>query len=52
MPILSPTPAQPQPDPTAADTGSLVDAGVLPEQPEASPDPPPPPVYNTMAESA
>lgn len=37
---LSPRPTPPVVDPTSADTQTLVDAGVLPEQPTPSTDPP------------
>ncbi|WP_172624727.1 hypothetical protein [Streptomyces griseofuscus] len=40
------TPAAPQPDPSAADAGTLEEMGVIPEQPIADPEPPPPPVYD------
>jgi len=33
MPTTSPQPITPQPDPTSADTGTLVDLGQLPEPP-------------------
>lgn len=36
-------PAISTPDPTLGDTATMVGLGVLPEQPVASPDPPPPP---------
>jgi len=45
MPDL--TPAQPQPDLTAADTGTLEDMGIIPEQPIPSSEPPAPPVYDS-----
>lgn len=51
MPMI-PVPATPVPDPTAADTTTLEGMGVIPEQPEGSPDPPPPPVYETLASPA
>jgi hypothetical protein len=39
---LAPHPTPPPPDPAAADTQTLVDAGLLPEQPIPSADPPAP----------
>lgn len=41
-----PVPAQPRVDPFAADAATLEQMGVLPEQPVADPEPPPPPVYD------
>lgn len=41
-----PTPVQPRRDPSGADAATLEDMGVLPEQPTAIPEPPPPPVYD------
>lgn len=41
-------PAQPRRDETAADAATLEQMGVLPEQPVADPDPPPPPVYDQL----
>ncbi|MEU5496191.1 hypothetical protein [Streptomyces griseofuscus] len=43
---MDPVPADPQSDPTVADAGTLEDMGVIPEQPVADPEPPPPPVYD------
>jgi hypothetical protein len=43
---VEPTPAEPRQDPFAADAGTLEQMGVLPEQPVADPEPPPPPVYD------
>lgn len=43
---MDPMPAQPRPDPTAADATTLEDMGVIPAQPVADPEPPPPPVYD------
>ncbi|MFE3485077.1 hypothetical protein [Streptomyces griseus] len=44
-PTPEPTPVQPRPDDTAADTGTLVDMGVIEEQPTPTgPDPEPGPV--------
>jgi|GEM_PF-5113564 len=37
--MAAPQPVTPQPDPTAADTETLVDLGLLPPQP--TPEPPP-----------
>lgn len=39
------TPAEPRRDEYAADAATLEAMGVLPEQPVADPEPPPPPVY-------
>ena len=39
-------PAEPRRDETAADAATLEQMGVIPEQPVACPDPPPPPVYD------
>ena len=41
------TPAEPQPDPTAADAATLEEMGIIPEQPTPSPEPPTPPVYDS-----
>jgi hypothetical protein len=46
MPEL--TPAQPRRDETAADATTLEEMGVIPEQPVAEPEPPPPPVYEQL----
>jgi hypothetical protein len=44
----APRPVRPRVDDTAADTGTLVDMGVLPEQPEPpAPEPPPEPEPET-----
>jgi hypothetical protein len=40
-----PIPVQPRRDETAADSVTLEEMGVIPEQPVADPEPPPPPVY-------
>lgn len=47
MPSQQPVqqPVTPTPDPTLGDTATLVAMDVMPEQPVASPDPPPPPSY-------
>ncbi|MFD3980748.1 hypothetical protein ACFWR6_19375 [Streptomyces griseus] len=46
-PAPTPQPARPRPDDTAADTGSLVDLGVVEEQPEPS-DPAEPPAETSV----
>lgn len=43
---MEPTPAEPRRDEYAADAATLEQMGVLPEQPVADPEPPPPPVYD------
>lgn len=43
---MEPTPAVPRRDEFAADAATLEQMGVLPEQPVADPEPPPPPVYD------
>lgn len=45
-------PAEPRPDGTAADASTLEQMGVIPEQPVADPEPPPPPVYDQLASPA
>lgn len=44
MPSNPPRPVTRRPDPTAGDTGTMIDLGVLPEQPVAAPEPPAPPL--------
>ncbi|MFG2352565.1 hypothetical protein [Streptomyces sp. NPDC048521] len=41
-------PAQPRHDETAADAVTLEEMGVIPEQPVADPEPPPPPIYELL----
>lgn len=43
---MDPVPAQPRPDPFAADAATLEQMGILPDQPIADPEPPPPPTYD------
>jgi hypothetical protein len=46
---MTPVPAQPRRDDTAADAATLEELGIIPEQPTPSPEPPPPPVYDDLA---
>ncbi len=48
---MTPVPAQPRRDDTAADASTLEELGVIPEQPTPAPEPPPPPVYDDLAAS-
>ncbi|MGW5928091.1 hypothetical protein ACWF2L_17845 [Streptomyces anulatus] len=50
MPAPEPTPVQPRPDDTAADTGTLVDMGVVEEQP-TPPEPDPAPADEPPADT-
>lgn len=43
-----PIPVQPRRDETAADAVTLEEMGVIPEQPVADPEPPPPPIYDQL----
>ncbi|MDW4900676.1 hypothetical protein RB625_19895 [Streptomyces californicus] len=51
-PVPEPIPMQPRPDDTAADTGTLVEMGVVEEQPTpAEPDPAPEPADEPPADT-
>lgn len=49
---MQPIPVQPRRDDTSADAATLAQMGVIEPQPVADPQPPDPPVYDPLADTA